>query len=149
MRTLLIGVGAPLRGDDSVGLHVVRRLVARGLPPGWAAAEVSGDWLALVDRLAGAERLVVVDAWAGHEAPGTIVEWAAPTAAEARATPPLGHGVGLVELLGLAELLGIPGPIETRIFGIQVADLSRYSEHCSPAVAAAIDEACARVLALG
>ena len=149
MRTLLIGVGAPLRGDDGVGLHVVRRLQARGLPPGWTAAEVRGDWLALVDRLQGVERLVVVDAWAGDEAPGTIVEWAAPTAADARATPALGHGVGLVELLDLARLLGIAGPIETRIFGIQVGDLSRYSEECSPEVAAAIDEACARVLALG
>ena len=149
MRTLLIGVGAPLRGDDSVGLHVVRRLVARGLPPGWAAAEVSGDWLALVDRLEGVERLVVVDAWAGAEAPGSIVEWSLPAAADPRGVPALGHGVGLVELLGLARLLGIAGPIETRIIGIQVADLSRYSESCSPAVAAAIDEVCARVLALG
>jgi hydrogenase maturation protease len=148
MRTLLIGVGAPLRGDDSVGLHVVRRLVAPGLPAGWAAAEVSGDWLALVDRLEGVERLVVVDAWVGGEAPGTIVEWAGPAASDPHGAPALGHGVGLVELLELARLLGIAEPIETRFFGIQVGDLSRYSEDCSPEVTAAIDEVCARVLAL-
>jgi hydrogenase 3 maturation protease len=39
IRLALVGIGHELRGDDGVGLDIVRRLRSRLLPPGWLALE--------------------------------------------------------------------------------------------------------------
>ena len=72
--TLLVGVGNPIRGDDGVGVHVVRRLRERGLPDGCVAEELHGGWLNLLDRLHRFRRVVVVDALDAGLEPGTVVE---------------------------------------------------------------------------
>jgi hydrogenase maturation protease len=148
-RVLVLGIGNPLRRDDGIGLHVVRRLRKEGLPPGVGVAELSGGWTALLDRLGGCDRLIVVDAADVGLPAGSVVELD-PAAIRSGAKSSLagGHFLDLGETLALAETVGLPRPSSVRVVGIQVADTSTFSEECSPPVAAAIGEACTRVRSL-
>jgi hydrogenase maturation protease len=148
-RVLVLGIGNPLRCDDGVGIHVIRRLREEGLPPGVGMAELSGGWTALLDRLGECDRLIVVDAADIGLPAGSVVELD-PAAIRSGAKSSLAgsHFLDLGEALALAETVGLPRPSSVRVLGIQIADTSTFSEECSPAVAAAIGEACARVRSL-
>jgi hydrogenase maturation protease len=88
----------------------------------------------------------VVDAAEVGLPPGSIVDLD-PAAIRSGAKSSLagGHFLDLREALALAETVGLPRPSIVRVLGIQAADTSSLSEECSPRVAAAIGEACARV----
>jgi hydrogenase maturation protease len=68
---LIIGIGNEYRGDDAVGLIVVRRLKERlaGSP---TVLEQSGDGAALMEAWQGAEKVIIIDAVMSGAAPGTI-----------------------------------------------------------------------------
>ena len=104
----VIGVGCEARGDDAVGL-----LVARLLRP-YAHADVevcesAGDAGGLLDRLEGAERVVLVDAARGDRPAGTVERLPAGIAPRSTATST--HGLGLAEALDLAGPLGLLPPL--------------------------------------
>jgi hydrogenase maturation protease len=68
---LIIGIGNEYRGDDAVGLIVVRRLKEHlaGSP---TVLEQSGDGAALMEAWQGAEKVIIIDAVMSGAAPGTI-----------------------------------------------------------------------------
>ena len=61
-RTLVIGVGNTLRGDDGVGVHVARELARRPLPEGVEALDGGTQGLDLIFRLEEADRVILIDA---------------------------------------------------------------------------------------
>jgi hydrogenase maturation protease len=68
---LLIGLGNSMAGDDGIGLRVARALA--GNPPETTEVAAGGtDLLRLVDRMAGRERVIVVDAMLSAEPPGRV-----------------------------------------------------------------------------
>ena len=74
MRTIIVGIGNPIRSDDSVGLVVARILRERlaGVE-GIDVAELWAGGLRLVEAMAGYDRAVVIDAMAtGEKPPGTV-----------------------------------------------------------------------------
>ena len=68
MTTCVIGVGNELRGDDAVGLVVVRLL--DGLAATLRTCE--GEPVAMLDLWEGFDRVVLVDAMRSGDAPGTV-----------------------------------------------------------------------------
>jgi hydrogenase maturation protease len=70
-RVLIIGVGNPYRGDDGVGIVVVRQL-SRQVPPEVTVIEESGEGTALVEAWKGYDFVVVVDAIKSGAVPGSI-----------------------------------------------------------------------------
>lgn len=65
---LVLGVGNPLRGDDGVGIELVRRLGAHfGADLSWDALLVPD--VILSERIAAFEHLLIIDALAEMEAP--------------------------------------------------------------------------------
>jgi len=74
MRTLVLGLGNELAGDDAVGV-LAARAVREDLADAADVVESSASGMALIEVLAGYERAVVVDAiMTGKSAPGTITE---------------------------------------------------------------------------
>jgi hydrogenase maturation protease len=71
---LVAGVGNAFRGDHAFGCEVVRRLAERTLPRGVRVADFGLAGIHLVYELldGGYDRLVLVDAWARGESPGTL-----------------------------------------------------------------------------
>jgi hydrogenase maturation protease len=142
-RRLVIGLGNPDRGDDAVGLHVVRRLAARALPS-VEVAEAGGDALALLDRWDGAAAVVLVDAAAPLAEPGRIHRLD-PTAQPLPREIALGstHAFGLADTVELARTIGRL-PARLTIYAIEAASFTAGAP-LSPAVAAAVEAAAARI----
>lgn len=118
---LVIGVGNEALGDEGVGVRVARALAGRDLPKGVRVLEGGTEGWALLGRLEGVRRLVLVDAMAMGRRPGTVVTVRLDQVR--RAAPPERtslHGVAILDVLELASALGISPP-EVYLVGIQPA----------------------------
>lgn len=142
--TLVIGIGHPDRGDDAAGRVAAARLRA-GNPAGMIIIETDGEAGKLVDLLAEADDVIIVDAGLSGAEPGTIHRF------DAVATPlprPMfamsSHAIGLVESIELARALGAL-PRSCAVFAIE-AERFDLGAGLSPRVAAAVDAVCARIL---
>jgi hydrogenase maturation protease len=145
VRTVLIGVGNPVRADDAVGLHVARAVRARA--PG--ACDVEELWaggLSLVEAMSGYDRAIVVDALAGEGvAPGEVVRLGLDELGSCRTvTNP--HDTSLPEGLALWREAGVAIPSRILVLGVGAVDLATLREELSPAVAAAVPRAVEAVL---
>lgn len=137
MRTLVLGLGNPLRGDDGIGPRIIEGLTRRELPEGVVALDGGTGGLDLMHILAEWERAVIVDAADCGREPGQFVRFA-PDQAQLLGAPDRFsfHHAGLSEVLTLADALGRSLP-EMVIFGVQPAQIG-WGEGLSPAVEAAI-----------
>jgi hydrogenase maturation protease len=148
-RTLVLGIGNPVRTDDGVGVHVTLRLGQRPLPPDVDVAEAGACGLSILDLVTGYRRLILVDAIDVGRAPGTVIDL---TLDDLEANAPLHlanpHDTDLVTALSTGRRLGLELPGEIRIVAVQIEDAQTLSESCTPRVAEAIGEACHRVLDL-
>ncbi len=148
-KTLVLGIGNEIRGDDGVGIHVARR-VAELLPAALAPrvdvdAACTGGF-DLVDYLRGYERAVVADAikTEGGE-PGTVYKFAA-DALKPTAHLSHSHGVNLASALAVLSALELGAPREVTVVAVEAEWLYEFKEELSPRVAAAVEEAAAAVL---
>jgi hydrogenase maturation protease len=145
-RTLVLGLGNELAGDDAVGVLVARAL--REELEGVAdVVESSASGLALIEVFAGYDRAVVVDSIkTGRNPPGTISELA--LADVGRVVAPSLHHAGLPELVAVAERLGLRFPARTRILAVEVVDPYTLGAGLSEPVEAALPELVRRVRGL-
>ena len=147
----MLGIGNEIRGDDGVGIHVVRRVAE--LLPAEAASRVDVDEACtggfdLVDYLRGYERAVIADAIQTKGGVAGAV-YTFPLAA-LRLTAHLGHshGVNLGGALAVLEGLGLGAPADVAVVAVEAVELNEFTEEMTPAVAAAVEEAAAAVLKL-
>ena len=147
MKTLVIGLGNPLVTDDSVGLRVAAELKTRLADR--PDVEVDEDFwggLRLMERMAGYERAIVIDAIVTGAEPGTIHHLtpdAIPTQRSASA-----HDVNLSTALEFGRQAGLSLPENENILliGIEVENVLDFGETCTPAVQAAVPHAVQEVL---
>jgi hydrogenase maturation protease len=143
MRTLVLGLGNELAGDDAVGL-LAARAVRDELQGVADVVESSASGLELIEVFAGYDRAVVVDAIrTGRTEPGTVTEMA--LAQVGRVVAPSLHHAGLAELAAVAERLGLRFPAQTRVLAIEVVDPYTLGAGLSEPVEAAVGELVRRV----
>ena len=147
-RTLVVGLGNPILGDDGVGWRVVDE-VERRMRPGAAVvverAALGG--LSLMERMVGYPRAVIVDAVHAGAAVGTVhrcrlAELGDPSAGHTTST----HDVSLATALALGRAVGAAVPDEIEVVGIEVPPQYDFSDTLSPAAAAAVPRAATMVL---
>jgi hydrogenase maturation protease len=138
MKTIILGLGNPIRADDSVGLCVARVLAGRLNSLEITVIEASVSGLDILDLLVGYERAIIIDAVQTKGGrPGQIYRLDPGALVVTRhSTNP--HSVDFATALELSERLGLALPRETVIFGIEVAEVDSFSEECTPQVVAAI-----------
>lgn len=126
-RTVVLGIGNPLIGDDGLGIHVIRDLQARreslGLPEGHIEM-LDGGTLGylLLDRVDGLDALVVVDAANIGTAPGELRVFQGnemDTFLSNNQNSSV-HEVGLADLMQMLALLG-QTPRRRALIGVQPA----------------------------
>jgi hydrogenase maturation protease len=138
VKTLVLGLGNPILSDDGVGPAIARELESKLDPQVATVAEASLGGLNLLDLLVGYDRVIIIDAIKTADGrAGQIyrLDPAALTTTRYTASP---HDVNLVTALELGKKLGLAMPQKIDIFAIEVSDTERFSEECTPAVAAAI-----------
>ncbi len=141
---LVLGIGNTLLGDEGVGVHVVRALAAAPAPPGVTCLDGGTGSLALLEPMQAAGRLVLVDATADGNPPGTVRRLRPRFSSD---FPPslAAHDIGLRDLLDSFFLLGAPEP-DVALITVSIALPQDLATELSPAVAAAVPEAVAAVL---
>ncbi len=142
-KTVVLGIGNTLLGDEGAGVHALRALEARtvGLPD---VEYLDGGTLSfiLAAAIEEADQLIVFDAAQLNAAPGTVrlfEDDAMDRFLGSRRKASV-HEVGLIDLMVMARLAGrFPG--RRALIGIQPEYLD-WADAPTPAVAAAIPQAC-------
>jgi hydrogenase maturation protease len=135
MRTIIIGIGNPIRSDDAVGL-VVARILRRRLREvsNVDVEELHAGGLRLVEAMVGYDRAVVIDAMVtGTQPPGSVRRLAFEELARAHNITCV-HDTSLPAALEIWRRTNIPVPNEITVWGIEGEDLMTVSEELSPTV---------------
>ena len=132
MRTIVIGVGNPVRTDDSVGLRVARVLRRRGAE----TIELCAGGLRLMEAMAGYDRAVVIDAIEGGGPPGSIRRFGEKTLPPMRNADST-HDGSLPAALALGRAAGLRIPDDIRIWAVEAGDVETFGEELTPPVEAA------------
>lgn len=133
MKTLILGMGNEILGDEGVGVHAVRALAAEPLPAGVEVLEVGTAILDVLPALEAPQRLIIIDAMQGLGAAGSVYR----TILEDCSGSPLiasMHGFDIFRVLALAGRKDLP---EIVVFGVEPAVIG-WSTALSPAVRDAI-----------
>jgi hydrogenase maturation protease len=141
-KTVVLGLGNILLGDEGVGVRVVEEIERTGGLPGVELVDGGTAGFSLLPFFDGAGLVLVIDAAADGAPPGTVT---LTRPAFSAAIPPVltPHDVGLKNILD-ALALGDERP-EIVLLTISVAEADRASLELSPPVAEAVREAADRV----
>lgn len=139
MKTLVIGCGNILRGDDAVGPVLIRHLWDRAVPPDVLCADGGTGGMDVAFKMRGMDRVILIDACESGAEPGTLYEV---PGREVEELPPL-EGINLHAFkwnhaLAFARwLLKDDYPHDVTVYLIEAASL-RIGDPLSPAVEAAM-----------
>ena len=148
MKTLVLGIGNDILGDDGVGIHVARA-VARKISAKEARVEETGaGGLSLLELIKGHERLIIADAiLTNNTEVGKIHRLTLKDLAKTNnsITP---HDAALATTLEIGNSL-FPGemPREVVVYGVQTSNVEQFSGKMTPAVKAAVPEVVRLILA--
>ena len=127
-RTVVLGLGNPLMGDDGLGLAVLGRLREEWDLPGTVELVDGGTWgMNLLPLIEDAPELVLVDAIRTGASAGTVVELERGRLPRYLAHKLSPHQVDLKEVLALAEFRGTL-PARTVAIGAEPAAVELSTE---------------------
>lgn len=142
-KTLVLGLGNVLMGDEGVGVHVVRALESRALPPNVECLDGGTGGFILLEPMQEAERIVMIDAAADGNPIGTVTRT---VPRFSRDYPPVltAHDVGIKDLLDLFYMLD--GGREVTLYAITIDPIQPISLELSPSIMKAANEAIEQIL---
>jgi len=145
MRTLVLGLGNLVHGDDGVGVHAIQRLETHpDVPPDVVLMDGGTQGLNLIAHISGFQRLLVIDAVDAGEAPGTLIRLEG-EAVDTLPGKPSVHQLGFADLMIALKLLG-DAPEKVVVFGVQPKSTEWTTELTEP-VRACMDNLLAVVIA--
>jgi hydrogenase maturation protease len=150
MNVRVIGLGNSILTDDGVGIYaareVSRRLSVAGLEDGVDIVESEVAGFALMEMMAGWEKIILIDSIQFDELePGTVVRIEPEdlhTSLRLRSV----HDIDLPTALELGKRLGLEMPSRLTIFGIQAMDCLTFGESLTDAAERGLGEAVDLVL---
>jgi len=144
MKTLILGLGNPMLGDDGVGWRVAEACAIR--LRGAAQTEVdclATGGLSLMERMVGYDRAILVDAiTTGDKPPGAIYCFRIEELPNASAGHTgSAHDASLQTALQLGRRMGATLPASVIVVAVEAQQVYDFSETLSPAVATAVPRA--------
>jgi hydrogenase maturation protease len=138
LKTLILGLGNPLRCDDGVGNKVAQILGKEIDDSEITVIETNAVGLGLLDLLKDYQRAIIIDAIQTREGkPGQVHRLNLQDLGTLHYSPTT-HDVDLATAVELGTKLGLSLPREITIFAIEVADIATFSEECTPQIERAI-----------
>jgi len=143
-KTLVLGLGNVLMGDEGIGVHVVRALELHTLPEGVECLDGGTGGFVLLEPLQSAGRIVLVDAAADGNPIGTVTRT---TPRFSRDYPPTltAHDIGVKDLLDVFYIQG--GEREVVLYAITIDPRQPIRMSLSAGGEKAAEEAVRRILA--
>jgi hydrogenase maturation protease len=152
MKTIIVGLGNPILGDDGVGWKVAQEVkkLLPSLPPALTDRNesfidvefLSLGGISLMEHLIGYDRAILIDAVtseqeAGSVLPAKLTEMPDYSAFHITSV----HDTSLQNAIRLGKSLGARLPDEVMVVGIATNRVFDFGEQLTPAVAAAIPRA--------
>jgi hydrogenase maturation protease len=143
-KTLVLGLGNLIMGDEGVGVHVVRAIEKHTLPDGVECLDGGTGGFILLEPLESAGRIILIDAAADGNPPGTVTRTTPRFSSD---YPPTltAHDIGVKDLLDAFYMQG--GSREVVLYAIAIDPRQSISMELSPVTAQAAQEAEQRILA--
>jgi hydrogenase maturation protease len=143
-KTLVLGLGNVLMGDEGIGVYVVRAIEAKPLPPGVECLDGGTGGFTLLEPLEQAGRIILVDAADDGNPVGTVTRT---TPRFSRDYPPTitAHDVGMKDLLDMFYIQG--GTHEIVLYAITIDPKQPIRMSLSEGGEKAAAEAVKRILA--
>ena len=144
VKTLVLGLGNVLMGDEGIGVHIVRALEQHTLPEGVECLDGGTGGFILLEPLQSADHIVLVDAAADGNPIGTVTRT---TPHFSRDYPPTltAHDIGVKDLLDVFYIQG--GEREVVLYAITIDPQQPIRMSLSTQGAKAAEEAVERILA--
>jgi hydrogenase maturation protease len=116
-KTLVLGLGNILMGDEGIGVYAVRELEGKELPPGVECLDGGTGGFTLLEPLQNADRIIIIDAASDGNPVGTVTRT---TPQFSRDYPPTltAHDVGMKDLLDMFYIQG--GEHEIILYAITI-----------------------------
>lgn len=128
VRTVVMGAGNILLGDDGIGVHVIRALKeSGGLPDGVELIDAGTATLDALPLLDGVERLIIIDAVKGGGPAGAIYRFTPDDISDGPSGRVSLHQISLLDALKSNDLLGHQGCRAT-IIGVEPKDIMESLE---------------------
>lgn len=121
-RTLILDIGNLILKDEGIGVHVVRTLEEKKLPPEVDLVDGGTATMDLLSVIYESERIIVIDALKAGGEPGTIYRCLPEDLMGASDRPLSLHQLGLLDVLGMSRQLG--GNAAVIIIGVEPKEIS-------------------------
>ena len=138
MRKLIIGIGNPILSDDSIGIRIAEKF--DDIPMDTDIKIASAGGLDVVDMMQGYDKVIVVDGVMVNDAkPGQIIRMDIESLKNTINLNTTYHGMNLATAIEFYKTSAPEQlPKEIVIYGVQVKNITEFSEKCSPEVEQAI-----------
>ena len=142
-KTLVLGLGNVIMGDEGIGVHVVRALGQHSLPQNIECLDGGTGGFILLEPLENADRIILIDATADENPIGTVTRT---TPKFSKDYPPTltAHDIGVKDLLDAFYMEG--GNRDVILYAISIDPHQKISMELSDACRRAADEAVMRIL---
>jgi hydrogenase maturation protease len=135
MRTIVVGLGNPILGDDGVGWKVAEQIM-QDVPEGVDVQCLSLGGIGLMEHLIGYDRAILVDAFTNDAPTGSISVMKLNQLSNYSAHHiTSAHDTSLQQAMELGRNMGAYLPRDVRIVGIATGNIFDFSENLSPPVA--------------
>jgi hydrogenase maturation protease len=143
MKTIVIGLGNPILGDDGVGWCVAEEIrVKVASKPEVHVECLSLGGLSLMEHLIGYERVILIDAFISDEEPGSIrVSKLSELPNYSAFHITSAHDTSLQDAIKLGKSLGAKLPDDLTVVGISAKYVYDFSEELSRPVSEAVQKA--------
>jgi hydrogenase maturation protease len=149
-KTLIVGLGNPILGDDGIGWRVAEAVAAQLSDPDVTFVYLSLGGLSLMEQMVGYEQAIIVDSIQTREGQSgqvyTLALEALPDLSAGHTTA--AHDTSLQTALALGRRMGADLPRQVVVVAVEAERVYDFSEELTPAVRAAIPEATEAVLAV-
>jgi len=141
-KTIVVGVGNKILGDDGVGIHVVNQLRKQAKNLDITLEEAATGGLNLLDIIVGYDKAIIVDAVkSDNEEHGVVKRFSLDNFNTMHSCNP--HDVSLIEAIDMAKKIGETRiPREIVVIGIMMRNIpSEFSERLSDEIAMTVPKA--------
>lgn len=132
-KTLILGIGNTIRGDDGIGIRVARKL-KQILPPQYTIKELSSAGLDLMEAIAGFKKAILIDAvQTTGGVPGHVYHLS-PQEFQYSSSVLSFHALDLNQVIEIGKKLMEGKMPRIEVLAVETPRLNEFSENLSPAL---------------
>jgi len=148
VRTLVLGIGNPILGDDGVGFRIAQELAKEIKDENIDVKDTSVDGLNLLELIVGYDRVILIDAiMTGNGEVGEIYQFRLEDIGEPAQSIISVHHLSLLTMIKLGrELFPKKMPEEVAVLGVGIQEVAKVTEEMTGKVKEAIPRAVNLVL---